>query len=189
MLEAKINQSVYFTKLFHGHFLYLPEMKKKHQVYLGTGTNLGDRRANLRLAIEQIENRVGEVLKVSKIYQTAAWGITEQPAFLNQVILIETDLEPTSVLAEVLSIEIEMGRIREQKWGTRVIDIDILYYGNKIVNLPHLKIPHPYIQSRNFVLIPLSEIAPDYVHPVFNLSNEQLYKQSEDSSDVDVLVI
>lgn len=159
-------------------------MAKLHKVYLGTGTNLGDRRKNLLDAEGLINLKVGPVVRVSKTYETAAWGVTEQPDFFNQVLLVCTTLPPEEVLREILEIETHLGRVREQKWGTRVIDIDILYYDELTINLPNLKIPHPFIQARNFVLIPLSEIAADYVHPVFDLTNEQLLKQTPDTSKV-----
>lgn len=159
-------------------------MRKINQVYLGTGTNLGDRRKNLLDAEGLINLKVGPVAKTSKIYETAAWGVTEQADFLNQVLLVATTLSPEEVLREILEIETHLGRVRKQKWGARVIDIDILYYNDLTVNLPHLKIPHPFIPTRNFVLIPLLEIAPDYVHPILNLSNEQLYWDANDESEV-----
>jgi len=129
-------------------------MAKLHHVYLGIGTNLGDRRKNLLDAAGLINLKVGPVIKHSKIYETAAWGLTEQPDFYNQVLSVNTTLDVEEVLREVLEIETHLGRIREEKWGARVIDIDILYYNDLVINLSHLKIPHPFIQERNFVLIP-----------------------------------
>ena len=159
-------------------------MAKLHHVYLGIGTNLGDRRKNLLDAEGLINLKVGPVLDSSKIYETAAWGLTDQANFYNQVLSVKTTLDAEEVLREVLEIETHMGRVRKEKWGTRVIDIDILYYNDSVINLAHLKIPHPFIQERNFVLIPLLEIAPDYVHPILHLPNEELFWKSKDESEV-----
>ncbi len=159
-------------------------MAKLHHVYLGIGTNIGDRRKHLLDAEGLINLKVGPVIEKSKTYETAAWGLKEQPDFYNQVLSVRTTLDAEEVLREVLEIEIHMGRVREEKWGARIIDIDILYYNDSVINLPHLKIPHPFIQERNFVLIPLLEIAPDYVHPTLNLPNEELFWKSKDESEV-----
>ncbi len=159
-------------------------MAKLNKVYLSTGTNLGDRRLNLITVEGLINLKVGPVVKKSAIYETAAWGVTEQPDFYNQVLLAETTLPPAEVLREILEIEKFMGRVRLQKWGARLIDIDILYYRREVINEPHLKIPHPFLQDRKFVLIPLSEIAPDYTHPLLEKSNEQLLKELKDESEV-----
>ena len=159
-------------------------MAKLHHVYLGIGTNLGDRRKNLVDVEGLINLKVGPVVARSKTYETAAWGLTEQPDFYNQALSVKTTLDAEEVLREVLEIETHLGRVREEKWGARVIDIDILYYNDSVINLPHLKIPHPFIQERNFVLIPLLEIAPDYVHPILKLPNEELFWNSKDDSEV-----
>jgi len=159
-------------------------MAKLHHVYLGIGTNLGDRRKNLVDAEGLVNLKVGPVIESSKIYETAAWGLTNQADFYNQVLSVKTTLDAEEVLREILEIETHMGRVRKEKWGSRVIDIDILYYNDSVINLPHLKIPHPFIQERNFVLIPLLEIAPDYVHPILNLPNEELFWKSKDESEV-----
>lgn len=159
-------------------------MKKLNLVWLGLGTNLGDRRRNLVTAAGLIYLKVGPLHEVSGIYKTAAWGVTEQPDFLNQAVCARTVLNPAAVLREINEIENFMGRVRDQKWGPRLIDIDILYFENEIIDETNLKIPHPRIQERNFVLIPLSEIAPDFVHPVFNLSNRELLHRSKDTAEV-----
>lgn len=159
-------------------------MAKLHHVYLGIGTNIGDRRKNLVDAEGLINLKVGPVIARSKTYETAAWGLKDQPDFYNQVLSVRTTLDAEEVLREILEIETHIGRVREEKWGARIIDIDILYYNDAVINLPHLKIPHPFIQERNFVLIPLLEIAPDYEHPVFKLPNEELFWNSKDESEV-----
>lgn len=127
-------------------------------IYLGLGTNLGDRYLNLENAIILINQQVGNVLKQSTIHETKAWGKTNQPDFLNMVIKIDTTLAPQILLKKCLSIENEIGRVRAEKWGPRLIDIDILYYNDLIIDDENLKIPHPFINERDFVLKPLKEI-------------------------------
>lgn len=157
---------------------------KRTKVYLGLGSNLGNREENLQIAQGFIEEKFDTIISLSSIYETAAWGLTEQNAFLNQVICIETTFHPTDVLQIVLEIEKSMGRIREQKWGARIIDIDILYYSNKIITLPNLSIPHPFIQERRFVLVPLCEIAGEFIHPKFQQTNLELLEKCQDSGEI-----
>ena len=126
-------------------------------IYLGLGTNLGDRHQNLQTAINKL-NEIGEVLRKSTIHETKAWGKTDQPDFLNMVIQLETSLSPQKLLEKCLQIETEIGRERFEKWGPRIIDIDILYYNDVNIDEPELKIPHPFINEREFVLKPLQEI-------------------------------
>ena len=144
---------------------------KHAKVFLGLGSNLGNRAKNLLMAQKLIEEKIGKTLSKSSIYETAAWGITEQNAFLNQVLEIETIFSPSAVLHLVLKIEKDMGRIREIKWGERSIDIDVLYYNNEIISTENLAVPHPFIQERKFVLVPLCEIAPAFIHPKLKQSN------------------
>ncbi|REJ81779.1 MAG: 2-amino-4-hydroxy-6-hydroxymethyldihydropteridine diphosphokinase [Bacteroidetes bacterium] len=151
-----------------------------HKLILLLGTNLGRRIANISTAIHQIETLLGKVLKKSSVYETAAWGNTEQPDFLNQVIQVETGKNPTECLEILLQIEAGMGRIRNLKWEPRIIDIDILFYDSEIINLDHLKIPHPELHRRKFVLIPLAEILPEFVHPQsLKTANEMLAEVSD----------
>lgn len=157
---------------------------KHNKVFLGLGSNLGNRAENLLMAQELIEEKVGKILSKSSIYETAAWGITEQNAFLNQVLEIETIFSPNAVLHLVLKIEKDMGRIREIKWGERNIDIDILYYNNEIISTENLMVPHPFIQERKFVLVPLCEIAPAFIHPKLKQSNLELLKNCQDSGEI-----
>ena len=135
-------------------------------VYLLLGSNLGNRKEILDKAIKLLSQKVGVVILQSKDYETSPWGVTDQPDFLNLVVSIQTRLKPLQILEITQSIENQLGRIRKEKWGARLIDIDILFYGNEIIDEPNLKIPHPLLQERDFTLSPLAEIAPDFVHPV-----------------------
>jgi len=140
------------------------------RVYLATGSNMGDKAANLAKALEMIELYVGDLVQVSGVYRTAAWGREDQPEFLNQAMSVDTRLEPETLLLAVMEIEQKMGRERRIRWGERLIDIDILFYGQLVSQSQRLTIPHPFIQERNFVLQPLLEIAPNLIHPVFQKS-------------------
>ena len=146
---------------------------KAKQVFISLGSNLGDRLQFLRNAVDQIGLRLGKVVKESKIYEAAAWGHTKQPDFYNQVIEIETELSPMQLLQGCLEIEKSLGRERSILWGERTIDLDILLYDGRSVQLENLRIPHPYLHLRNFVLVPLCEIAPDLIHPTMELSIKQ----------------
>lgn len=152
--------------------------------YLLIGGNLGDRIKNLDFAKIWIEKNIGDVINNSSIYETAAWGITEQPDFLNQVLLVETKLSAQEVLHKILSIENKMGRIRTQKNASRIIDIDILFFNDEVIDEPGLTIPHPEIQNRKFALIPMAEIAPDIVHPLLGQSIKNLLSTSKDKLEV-----
>ena len=111
---------------------------------------------------------------LSAVYETAAWGITEQPDFWNQVVVLETDLQPEPLLKAILAIEQSLGRERDLRWGARTLDVDILYYNEQIIETPALSVPHPQIANRRFTLAPLAEIAPDFVHPVLKITQLQL---------------
>ena len=156
--------------------------------YLSLGSNLGDKLQNLQQAIQLIEKEIGTVVKVSGIYVTAAWGNTSQPDFANQTLYVQTSLSPTDLLHKIVAIEKKLGRIRDQqKWKERIIDIDILFYNDVIINTPDLTIPHPYIQDRQFVLIPLLDIAPDFIHPIFNKKVKKLLEECTDVLEVNRL--
>lgn len=159
-----------------------------NQVYLSIGGNLGDRKENLAKAVRLIEEEVGSVKAISALYQTKAWGIEDQPDFLNQCLIVDTTLRPKEVLRIVLEIENKMGRVRERKWYTRLIDIDLLFYNKLIIKEKHLTLPHPFIQDRNFVLAPLMEIAPDFIHPVLTKNVRQLYEECPDKLEVTQLI-
>jgi len=137
-----------------------------NQGYLLIGGNMGNREAYLATAREMIEKDCGSIQQASSIYQTAAWGLEEQEAFLNQVLLIETAFDPHQLLQTILHIEERIGRKREIKYGPRTIDIDILLFNDNIVETEALVVPHPQMQFRRFVLQPLAEIAADVEHPV-----------------------
>ncbi len=151
------------------------------------GSNLGNCLQNLKLAVELIQLRIGKINKASSIYKTAAWGNTEQGDFYNQVLLVETLLNPHELLTGLLSIEKNMGRERKYKWEPRIIDLDILYFGDQVVNDENLIIPHPWLHKRRFTLAPLVEISPDFVHPILVQSNQQLLEICEDLLSVEKL--
>lgn len=159
-------------------------MDKLKTIYLLTGSNLGEKSVNIQKAKALIELYVGPILKESAIYQTEAWGKRDQAVFLNQALKVATLLEPKILLKQVLEIESQIGRVRKIKWGERIIDIDILFYGKDIINYPNLSIPHPQLQLRNFVLVPLMEIAPNFVHPVLKKNITQLLELSTDDLKV-----
>jgi len=135
-------------------------------VYLLLGSNLGNRKEILDNAIELITKKIGIIISQSKDYETKPWGMTDQPDFLNLAITIHTKLKPLEILEQTQAIENQLGRVRKEKWGARLIDIDLIFYGNEIIDEPNLKVPHPLMQERDFALIPLAEIAPNFVHPV-----------------------
>jgi 2-amino-4-hydroxy-6-hydroxymethyldihydropteridine diphosphokinase len=157
---------------------------KAKQVFISLGSNLGDRLQFLSNAVDQIGLRLGKVVKESKIYEAAAWGHTKQPDFYNQVIEIETELSPLQLLQGCLEIEKSLGRERSILWGERTIDLDILLYDGRSVQLENLRIPHPYLHLRNFVLVPLCEIAPDLIHPTMELSIKQLLDRCADKLNI-----
>ena len=151
-----------------------------YTTYLLLGSNLGDSRKYLADAILEIEDRLGKLQKKSSLYQTASWGRNDQPAFINQVIELKTDLNPAMLLTGILKIEQDLGRQRSQKWGSRTIDIDILLYEDQVINEADLVIPHPYLPVRRFSLIPLSEIAPDLIHPLSGKTIRELLNELSD---------
>ena len=159
-----------------------------NKLFLITGGNIGDRKKNLENAAALIYDRIGTVVKSSKIYETEAWGLTDQPAFYNQVHVVESNFSAKEVLSNILQIEEEMGRKRTIKNAARIIDIDILFFNEEIVNEQNLVIPHPQISNRRFVLLPLSELVPQMIHPVFKKSIHQLLLQTKDQLKVTAVV-
>ncbi|NDC30320.1 MAG: 2-amino-4-hydroxy-6-hydroxymethyldihydropteridine diphosphokinase [Bacteroidetes bacterium] len=156
-------------------------------VVLLLGSNMGDSLACLKTAIHHIENRLSPIIMASSLYKTAAWGKVNQADFYNQVVAIKSSLTPEEILTITLDIEMQMGRERIEKWAERVIDIDILFYGNDIIDNPNLKVPHPYLHVRRFTLIPLQEILPQFVHPVFNKTIDTLLDNCSDIGKVEKL--
>jgi 2-amino-4-hydroxy-6-hydroxymethyldihydropteridine diphosphokinase len=152
--------------------------------YLLIGGNLGDRAAYLEQAIKQIEALCGRITHTSSIYETAAWGNTNQPAFYNQAIQLTTSLPPETLLAQLLAIEIKMGRVRTQKYGPRTIDLDILMIDDKVLDTNTLTIPHPQLHNRRFALLPLAEIAPSLHHPILDKTVSELLINCPDTLDV-----
>ena len=149
-------------------------------VYLGLGTNIGDRRLNLTRAIELLSLALGKCIAVSRFIETAPWGFKSENSFLNCAAAFETELQPTELLDTTESIERELGRTVKSQGGNysdRIIDIDILLYGNETIETERLTVPHPLMHKRDFVLQPLAEIAPDVVHPVLDKSIILLLKE------------
>ena len=142
-------------------------------IFLSLGSNLGDRFTNLQDAIRSLPPNI-QALSQSRIYETEPWGYTDQPAFLNLVIKGSTELAPQKVLAFIKEMEVVLGRKETFRFGPRLIDLDILFYDDLVLNSPDLTIPHPRLCERAFVLIPLAEIAPDFTHPVTRKTIRQL---------------
>lgn len=158
-------------------------------VYLLLGSNLGDRELFLRMALRLIEADIAAIIKASAVYETQSWGKTDEPDYLNQVILLHTDMPAQEILEKIMAIEAEMGRERQEKWGSRTIDIDILLYGDAVINEPDLIVPHPEMHKRRFTLEPLSEIAPQLVHPVLHQTIKSLKNKLTDTLIVKKLYI
>lgn len=157
------------------------------QLILLFGGNIGDVLQTFEAAKSEIQQKVGSITKVSSLYESEAWGFEAESNFVNQVIECRTKLSPGDVLRETMEIEKKLGRIRkltsDNTYSSRIIDIDILYYNQDIINQEELTIPHPKLHLRNFTLQPLAEIVPEYNHPIFNKSSKELLTHSKDTSN------
>lgn len=149
-------------------------------VYLSLGSNIGNRTKYLNDAMLLIEEKIGKIEKKSSVYETEPWGKTDQPMFRNMTVLVNSTLLPELLLIQILEIEQTLGRIRIEKWSERVIDIDILFFNNDIINQPDLVIPHPFLHQRRFVLDPLNEISPNLIHPVLERTIKELLENFPD---------
>jgi 2-amino-4-hydroxy-6-hydroxymethyldihydropteridine diphosphokinase len=158
-----------------------------HNVYLLTGSNVGDSLALLNTAIKHINTQVGKVIQQSSIYKTAPWGNVNQQHFYNQVLLVQTTLSAHQVLQTILQIELDMGRVRELKWAPRTIDIDILFYDNLVMDEDDLTVPHPLLHLRKFTLQPMAELAANLVHPKLHATISQLLVSCPDTGLVEKL--
>ena len=152
------------------------------------GANIGNREEALKKARDLLGMHAGELLICSSIYETAAWGLTSQSAFLNQVITLRTTFTASDLLTSILKTEAEIGRIRLKKWEPRIIDIDILFFNEEVIQNDTLVVPHPLLQERRFALIPLNEILPSFIHPVFKCTISELVVRCVDQQAVDLYI-
>lgn len=160
-------------------------MHKINKVVLLLGGNLGNRFENMRQAEESVSKRIGPIVQKSEIYETQSWGFDDKRYFLNRVVVVETDKEKMEVLSIIQAIEIECGRIRNAvRWGSRSMDIDILFFNTEIIRTDNLIIPHEQIPNRRFTLIPLMEIMPKFIHPELQMTIKELFEGCPDKSVV-----
>lgn len=154
------------------------------KIYLLLGSNIGDRAKNLEEGRKMIADKIGSIKAISHLYLTAPWGYEDQEDFYNQAVEVQTDKSPNEVLALSKEIEKEVGRISNEKWHPRILDIDILLFGNAVLEGEGLRIPHKSMHERNFALIPLMELAPELIHPKLDLSIEELFWNCKDELEV-----
>ncbi len=158
-------------------------------VYLQLGSNIGNRVEQLESAIYEIKAQIGDISKLSKIYESSPWRVDGQPNYLNQILEVKTEINPDMLLSMLLNIENLLGRKRVEKWGERLIDIDIIFYNNDIIETADLCIPHKHMHERKFVLVPLCEIAGDYFHPRYNKRVTDLLAECTDLDMIEEYVI
>lgn len=153
--------------------------------FLGLGSNKGERISYLNKAVDMIKDiKKTKIIRTSSVYETEPWGVSEQEDYLNSVIEIETPLDARSLLIELKNIEKTLGRIDSRKWAEREIDIDLLFFENEIVDEGSLKVPHPQLENRKFVLVPMNEISPDFIHPVLGKKISELLNETSDNLSV-----
>ena len=162
-------------------------MQYMNKVFLLIGGNMGDRLQNLRQAKQELEFTCGPVVNSSSVYETAAWGKTDQEAFLNQALELHTELPAQELIITILEVEEKLGRRRLEKFGPRIIDIDILFYNDAVIDEPNLSVPHPQLPYRRFALAPMNEIAPQLVHPVLQQTIAQLLEECVDQLPVKLI--
>lgn len=156
-----------------------------HQVFLSIGGNLGNKRANFDKVYTHIQNELGCIVLRSSVYETPPWGFDSEDSFWNQVLCIETLLNPSEILEKIKKIDAAFGRKRiSEGYSSREMDVDILYFEDKIIETENLTIPHPLLHKRLFVVVPLAEIAPDLVHPVLKLTSVEMLNNCEDKSEI-----
>ncbi len=153
---------------------------------LHLGSNEGNRQEMIKKAIALIEKNIGNVVNKSMLYETEAWGKKDQPDFINQAIEVKTKLDALQTLNKCIELQSQLGGVKKEKWGPRSIDIDLLFLNDKVIKNDKITLPHPEIQNRNFVLIPLMEIAGEFVHPVLNKTIEELFDECTDECEVSV---
>jgi 2-amino-4-hydroxy-6-hydroxymethyldihydropteridine diphosphokinase len=155
-----------------------------NKTYLLLGSNMGNSQKQLSKATGLIEKQIGSVVRRSGLYQTAAWGNTNQPDFMNQVIIVQTKLTALETMQTILHIEKKMGRLRTVKNAPRIIDIDILFFNKEVIELKELTVPHPQLQNRRFVLVPLNELSPNFKHPALHKTIHRLFIHCPDKLNV-----
>ena len=161
---------------------------KMNTLYVLLGGNLGDKKQIFTETRERLSAQIGKIVQQSAVYETEPWGFESEDVFWNQVLVLETCLSPIEILSNAKEIEAMLGRIRKEKqYDSRIIDIDILFFNNQIVSFDNLTIPHPRIQDRKFVLVPLNELVPDFTHPVFGKSMRQMLADCTDNLKVEKL--
>jgi len=154
-------------------------------IFLQLGSNMGERKEFLQSAIVLIVEEIGAIQKKSKVYESVPWGVDGQNNYLNQVLEIKSRFLVEEVLEKVLQIEDKIGRIRNEKWGERIIDIDILFFNDMVIEKEGLCVPHIHLHKRNFVLLPLQEIAPEFIHPKYQKTISELKQECRDSEKVE----